>query len=478
MNSKKIDIRGSAENIIKFLSKKGKLQTTLKVTSVAALIVGFTALASEYGQINASIPDVKVDAKEGIVTYSMDNSVVIKNIVSEGTSIVAEKDASDASMNFSDTKEIKYVEEKTELLNSPSAKATKQLTVNKGMALNVIGYNQNGYARISYKEDTMYVQAEMLTDKDYIFTGTNKTAVTTTLVTVYGNIDDAKADKNAINFINNGNEIKVISENEKFVQITTSTDIKGYIYADKISYDKKYNFKSEDKTMYSKGENAVYENLEKSAKILTKIPANTQVQVLGTNDKSEYVKVNANGVIGYMKANALSAENYDLYPFLTLSAKSNVAYNVGNMPDGIVSVLPDSEKTDENVYFLAQLIECEAGGEGFEGTRAVGTVVVNRVFANGWGGSTIKDVIESPKQFSPVTNGAVYSKIPSQASYEAAVDVIYNGYRSFPAYVLSFQSIRDGYWSNQITYMTTYTEAGTYPQYFSYRECDARLYSK
>lgn len=474
MNSEKPTHLSTVLKAAKAVSSSKKANTVVKAATVLAMSLSIVALTSEYSQISYTVPDVKVDAKEGIVTHEVADNLA-RNIVFGNTEvIVKEKSAKDASMNFSNKEELKYAKEATVLLNSPSPEADVETTVKKGTELKVLGYNKEGYARIMYNNETMYIKAEKLINKEYIFTEADKTAITTTVTTVYKDVDDAKVDKNAIDFINNGTEVQIVLENEDFLKVTSPAE--GYICSTSVSEDVKYEFETTSQAMYSKGENNVYENLEEESEVLTTTVANAYVEVIGTSEESEYSKVNVNGQIGYMETTSLSPEQYDLYPFLTLSAKSNVTYNVGNMPDGAVSVLPDSEKTESNVYLLAQLIECEAGGCGFEGTRAVGTVVANRVYANGWGGSTIKDVIEYPNQFSPVTSGKVYRTVPSQASYEAAVDIVYNGYRSFPAYVLSFQSIRDGYWPEQITYLTTYTENGTYPQYFSYRPCDVSLY--
>ena len=53
---------------------------------------------------------------------------------------------------------------------------------------------------------------------------------------------------------------------------------------------------------------------------------------------------------------------------------------------------------------LAALIQCEAGGESFEGQVAVGAVVMNRVRSGGYPGS-ISDVIYASGQFSPASSG-------------------------------------------------------------------------
>lgn len=80
--------------------------------------------------------------------------------------------------------------------------------------------------------------------------------------------------------------------------------------------------------------------------------------------------------------------------------------------------VPAMEYTDDDLLWLARIIQAEAGGVSMESKIAVGTVVLNRVespkFPN-----TIYDVIFQKNQFSPVKSGSIY-KTPSEDSYEAA----------------------------------------------------------
>ena len=57
------------------------------------------------------------------------------------------------------------------------------------------------------------------------------------------------------------------------------------------------------------------------------------------------------------------------------------------------------EYTSEEIHMMAQMMAGEAGGEPLEGKIAVGNVVINRVFARGYFGSTVKSVIAAPGQF-------------------------------------------------------------------------------
>ncbi len=82
---------------------------------------------------------------------------------------------------------------------------------------------------------------------------------------------------------------------------------------------------------------------------------------------------------------------------------------------------------------LARLIECEAGGEGDTGMRAVASVVMNRVNAPGGeyarvGQRSIRKIIFQPDQFvcaSTFENGVpnaqnIYNMRPTQVHYDIA----------------------------------------------------------
>ncbi len=71
--------------------------------------------------------------------------------------------------------------------------------------------------------------------------------------------------------------------------------------------------------------------------------------------------------------------------------------------------------TEEDIYLLGAIIQCEAGNQSYEGKLAVGAVVCNRVrsarFPN-----TISEVIYSPGQFTPVSNGRLASRLEAGVS--------------------------------------------------------------
>lgn len=72
------------------------------------------------------------------------------------------------------------------------------------------------------------------------------------------------------------------------------------------------------------------------------------------------------------------------------------------------------EATYDDLTLLGALIQCEAGGECYEGQVAVGAVVMNRLRA-GFAGS-IYDVIYQPGQFTPAYTGRLASRLSKGVS--------------------------------------------------------------
>lgn len=81
--------------------------------------------------------------------------------------------------------------------------------------------------------------------------------------------------------------------------------------------------------------------------------------------------------------------------------------------------------TYDDVTLLGALIQCEAGGECYEGQLAVGAVVMNRLRC-GYGGS-IADVIYQRGQFTPASSGRLASRLSkgvSSSCLQAAQEAI------------------------------------------------------
>lgn len=86
----------------------------------------------------------------------------------------------------------------------------------------------------------------------------------------------------------------------------------------------------------------------------------------------------------------------------------------------------DVQAQEGDLELLAALIECEAGGESYEGKLAVGSVVLNRV-ASSYFPNTVVGVIYQSGQFSPVASGrfaTVLSRGADTSCTQAAGEVL------------------------------------------------------
>lgn len=83
--------------------------------------------------------------------------------------------------------------------------------------------------------------------------------------------------------------------------------------------------------------------------------------------------------------------------------------------------------SQEDIEWLAKIIEAEAEGEPYLGKVAVGSVVMNRV-EDDWFPDTIEEVIfqkvNKTYQFSPVANGRIDRITPSEDAYKAAEEAL------------------------------------------------------
>lgn len=88
----------------------------------------------------------------------------------------------------------------------------------------------------------------------------------------------------------------------------------------------------------------------------------------------------------------------------------------------------DVQAQEGDLPLLAALIECEAGGESYEGKLAVGSVVLNRV-ASSYFPNTVVGVIYQSGQFSPVASGRFATVLArgANASCTQAAQEVLNG---------------------------------------------------
>lgn len=98
--------------------------------------------------------------------------------------------------------------------------------------------------------------------------------------------------------------------------------------------------------------------------------------------------------------------------------------------------------SSSDLALLAAIIECEAGGEPYEGKLAVGHVVLNRVASNRFPG-TILEVLYQKNQFTPVMSGRfaiVLARGANSTCTQAAQEVL-NGAPSNVGDLLHFRTV-------------------------------------
>ena len=91
------------------------------------------------------------------------------------------------------------------------------------------------------------------------------------------------------------------------------------------------------------------------------------------------------------------------------------------LDETVIPLAAEIEEDSYEVKLLAALIQCEAGGECYEGQVAVGAVVMNRV-ADPRFPETIAEVIYQPGQFTPVKHGKVDRVLASGNIYESCLE--------------------------------------------------------
>jgi len=153
------------------------------------------------------------------------------------------------------------------------------------------------------------------------------------------------------------------------------------------------------------------------------LPKGDVVEVLNTDD-DEWICIDYEGQDGYVSAEYVEVdfqidagetmEEIKAREEAEREAKRHVNYG---------QYTTDADTT----LLLAALIQCEAGGESYEGQVAVGAVVMNRVRSSAYPDS-IHGVIYASGQFTPALNGKVNARYESgrisESCKQAAADAI------------------------------------------------------
>ncbi len=90
--------------------------------------------------------------------------------------------------------------------------------------------------------------------------------------------------------------------------------------------------------------------------------------------------------------------------------------------------------SEEDLYVLSHIIQCEAGYCEREMMEGVGSVVLNRV-ADERFPNTITEVVNQPGQYRPVMSGTFVNAVPTEDVMEVSIDLLENGSK-FPPEVV------------------------------------------
>ena len=173
-----------------------------------------------------------------------------------------------------------------------------------------------------------------------------------------------------------------------------------------------------------------YANIRSGADINTErvgmLPAGAVVTVEG--EENGWFQVSSGEISGYIREDLLVHAEEAKALFESVHGEGEV---VGAQP---LNTEPQVHQqaasapvsvSDSDLALMAAIIECEAGGESYEGKIGVGAVIMNRIRSNKFP-NTLSEVIYQSGQFTPAATGklaSVLSRGARQACYAAARDV-------------------------------------------------------
>ena len=143
-------------------------------------------------------------------------------------------------------------------------------------------------------------------------------------------------------------------------------------------------------------------------------------------EAGDWVKVSYEGTTGFVSAEFVSVKfDIDTAESMEEIKEREAQEQKAKLNEQKAAVLATASELD----ILAALIQCEAGGEPYEGQLAVGAVVMNRVRCGGYPNS-ITEVIYASGQFVPAAGGKMQSLILNgniKASCRQAAQEVING---------------------------------------------------
>lgn len=138
------------------------------------------------------------------------------------------------------------------------------------------------------------------------------------------------------------------------------------------------------------------------------------------NSTGYYGKITERAVINYQIANKLRIDG--------IAGPQTLGSIFGKTSAKATTVSrSNSTKARDDIFWLARIIQAEAGGEPYKGKVAVGNVVMNRLYSPLFPNTIYNVIFEysyGVPQFSPVANGSIYNS-PNSECLKAAEEAYY-----------------------------------------------------
>ncbi len=147
------------------------------------------------------------------------------------------------------------------------------------------------------------------------------------------------------------------------------------------------------------------------------LPKGEIVEVINSSEE-DWVCIDYEGMDGYVSAEYVTLDfQIDAGETLAEIKAREAAEEEAKRHKNYGAFTTDADTT----LLLAALIQCEAGGESYEGQVAVGAVVMNRVRSAAYP-DTIHGVIYASGQFTPAMSGKVNAVYESGRIYESCIN--------------------------------------------------------
>ena len=135
--------------------------------------------------------------------------------------------------------------------------------------------------------------------------------------------------------------------------------------------------------------------------------------------------------------------------------------------------------TTEEISLVARLVIGEAEGESFEGKKMVAETILNRLVKGGFG-TSIKGIIEHPKQYDARWNAVLWAREPKQEDIEAVQSAIDNPTLPIDVvYYVNLKSLPEGNsWRERLEELGHFKTEGSHSFYYGYEGRNGTMRAK